>query len=99
MKIKLKLTRTPNSEPEYYYTNLFVITEWERNDRGRVANLTNDYKQGDTAAWMYYILKMRGEQLPDSWNEWLKQNPEIDIVPVLDETDPNPTDAAPTAAN
>ncbi len=24
---------------------------------------------------------------------------DIDILPVLDETDPNPTDAAPTAAN
>jgi hypothetical protein len=48
---------------------------------------------------MYYILKMRGEQLPDTWSEWLKQNPEMEISHVLDETDPNPTDAAPTAAS
>jgi hypothetical protein len=25
MKIKLQLKRTPDSAPEYYYTNLFVI--------------------------------------------------------------------------
>jgi hypothetical protein len=99
MKIKLQIKRTPDSAIEYYYTNLFVITEWEKHDRGRVGNLANDYKTGDIVAWMYYILKMRGEQLPDTWSEWLKQNPEMEISHVLDETDPNPTDAAPTVAN
>ena len=99
MKIKLQIKRTPESAVEYYYTNLFVITEWEKNDRGRVANLATDYKTGDVVAWMYYILKMRGEQLPDTWSEWLKQHPEMEISHVLDETDPNPTDAAPTVAS
>jgi hypothetical protein len=36
--------------------------------------------------------------MPATWSEWLKQNPNMDIEAV-DTTDPNPTDAAPTAAN
>jgi hypothetical protein len=48
---------------------------------------------------MHTILKIKGEQVGDNWREWISKNPDIDIMPVLDETDTNPTDAAPTAAN
>jgi hypothetical protein len=48
---------------------------------------------------MFTILKMKGEQIGDNWRDWVKSMPEMDIQPVLDETNPNPTDAAPTAAN
>jgi hypothetical protein len=48
---------------------------------------------------MHTILKLKGEQVGDNWREWISKNPDIDILPVLDETDPNPTDAAPSAAN
>jgi hypothetical protein len=44
-------------------------------------------------------LKIKGEQVGDNWREWISKNPDIDIMPVLDETDTNPTDAAPTVAN
>ncbi len=39
MKIKLQLKRTPDSAPEYYYTNLFVVTEWERLERRNIQQL------------------------------------------------------------
>jgi hypothetical protein len=40
MKIKLQLKRTPDSAPEYYYTNLFVVTEWERLERRNIQQLS-----------------------------------------------------------
>jgi hypothetical protein len=99
MKIKLQLKRTPDSAPEYYYTNLFVVTEWERLERRNIQQLSASPLYSDYCCWMHTILKLKGEQVGDSWRDWISKNPELDIVPVLDETDPNPTGAAPTAAN
>jgi hypothetical protein len=48
---------------------------------------------------MHIVLKLKGEQVHEDWREWLKQNCEYEISPAADLTDPNPTDAAPTAAN
>ena len=99
MKIKLQLKRTPDSAAEYYYTNLFVVTEWERLERRSIQQLSASPLYSDYCCWMHTILKLKGEQVGDNWREWISKNPDIDILPVLDETDPNPTDAAPTAAN
>jgi hypothetical protein len=99
MKIKLQLKRTPDSAPEYYYTNLFVVTEWERLTGRNVQQLSTQPQISDYCCWMYVILKMKGEQIGDNWREWIKSMPDMAIEPVLDETNPNPTDAAPTAAN
>jgi hypothetical protein len=99
MKIKLELRRAEDSTPEFYYTNLFVMTEWERLTRRSPADLATKWFTSDWACMMHVILKLKGEKLPDDWREWVKQNPDIYIMPAGDETDPNPTDAAPTAAN
>ena len=99
MKIKLQLKRTPDSAPEFYYTNLFVSTEWERITGRNVQQMVNAPQVSDYCVWMFTILKMKGEQIGDNWRDWVKSMPEMDIQPVLDETNPNPTDAAPTAAN
>jgi hypothetical protein len=48
---------------------------------------------------MHTILKMKGEQVGDNWRDWVKANPDIEVIPVVDESDPNPTDAAPTVAS
>jgi hypothetical protein len=45
------------------------------------------------ACWAYIMLGIKGETLPATWREWLKQNPDVEIG-VEDSTDPNPTDAA-----
>ena len=99
MKIKLRLTRTPESEPEFYYTNLFVVTEWERLTRRSPVELSQKWFNSDWVCMMHVILKLKGEKIHDDWREWIKQNPDYEIMPAGDETDPNPTDAAPTAAN
>ena len=99
MKIKLQLKRTADSAPEFYYTNLFVSTEWERITGRNLQQMVNAPLESDYCVWMHVILKMRGEQVGDNWRDWVKSMPDMEIIPVLDETNPNPTDAAPTAAS
>jgi hypothetical protein len=65
MKIKLQLKRTPDSAPEYYYTNLFVVTEWERLERRNIQQLSANPLYSDYACWMHTILKIKGEQVGD----------------------------------
>jgi hypothetical protein len=98
MRFKIKFTREPGAEPEFYFTNFFVITEWERIMHRKVQDLTAPMAS-DWGCWMWLILKLKGEQVGDNWKDWVEKNPDIDIVPILNETNPNPTDAAPTAAN
>ena len=57
MKIKLQLKRTPDSAPEYYYTNLFVVTEWERLERRNIQQLSTQPLYSDYCCWMHTILK------------------------------------------
>jgi hypothetical protein len=45
------------------------------------------------------LLKVKGEKMPDDFMEWLKENPEMDVLPEADVTNPNPTDAALTDGN
>jgi len=40
------------------------------------------------------LLCLKGEKLPDTWQKWVAENPDMEILPVVDETNPNPTDAA-----
>ena len=95
MKIKLTLTR--GDKKETLITNLFAIAEWERLENRRVSD-GRGIGASDLACWVHTLLVIKGEKLPATWREWLKQNPNMDIEAV-DTTDPNPTDAAPTAAN
>jgi hypothetical protein len=46
---------------------------------------------------VHTLLVIKGEKLPATWREWLKENPDVEIA-AEDATDPNPTDAA-TAGN
>lgn len=98
MRQKLQLNRTLESEPEFYYTTLFVVTEWERLT-GRHVGLLGNPMYSDLACWLHTILKLKGEKIPDNWRDWVKENPEMDMRVAGDETNPNPTDAAPTAAS
>jgi hypothetical protein len=76
-----------------------LVTEWERLERRNIQQLSASPLYSDYCCWMHTILKLKGEQVGDNWREWISKNPDIDILPVLDETDPNPTDAAPTVAS
>jgi hypothetical protein len=37
--------------------------------------------------------------MPATWSEWVTLNPDMEITVVGDDTDINPTDAAPTVAS
>ena len=94
MKIKLSLTR--GEVTEQLSTNLFVIAEWERLENRRVSD-GRGIGASDLACWVHTLLVIKGEKLPATWREWLKENPDVEIA-AEDATDPNPTDAA-TAGN
>ena len=93
MKIAINLKRTEDAPIETYYTNLFVITEWERLENRRVTD-GRGVGASELACWLWIILKIKGEDVGSSWREWLQTNPDFQIVEGADMTDPNPTGAA-----
>lgn len=90
MKIKLDVIR--GAVTDHLSTNLFVIAEWERTENRRVSD-GRGIGASDLACWVHTLLTLKGEKLPATWREWLKENPDVEITAV-DGTDPNPTVAA-----
>lgn len=98
MKIKLRVTVTPGSEPVELITNLLCITEWERTENRKVSD-GRGIGMGDLVSWAFLMFKQSGRLMPyQTAAEWLRANPDMEIESV-DQTDPNPTAAAATAAN
>jgi hypothetical protein len=98
MKIKLRVTVTPGSEPVELITNLLCITEWERTENRKVSD-GRGIGMGDLVSWAFFMFKQSGRLMPyQTAAEWLRANPDMEIESV-DQTDPNPTAAAATAAN
>lgn len=91
MKLKIKVTR--DNKDEYLWTNLFTMCEWERIENRRASDGRN-FGFSDFCCWAYTILKIKGETLPATWREWVKDNPDMEVMLVSDDTNPNPTDAA-----
>ena len=98
MRIKLRVTVTPGSEPVEVITNLLCIAEWERTE-GRKVSDGRGIGMGDLVSWAFFMFKQSGRPMPhQTATEWLRANPDMEIESV-DQTDPNPTGAAATAAN
>lgn len=98
MKIRLAVTLKPGDQPIEVMTNLLCITEWERTE-GRKISDGRGVGMGDMVAWAYFMFKQSGRLIKETkWQEWLQNNPDMEIEGV-DQTDPNPTEAAPTAAS
>lgn len=98
MKIKLRVTVTPGSETVEVITNLLCISEWERTE-GRKVSDGRGIGVGDLVSWAFFMFKQSGRLIPQQTAaEWLRANPDMEIESV-DQTDPNPTGAAATAAN
>lgn len=98
MKIKLRVTVTPGSEPVEVITNLLCMTEWERTENRKLSD-GRGVGANDMVSWAFFMFKQSGRLIPQATaQEWLKHNPDMEIEAV-DQTDPNPTDAAATAAN
>jgi hypothetical protein len=54
---------------------------------------------GDLVSWAFFMFKQSGRLMPyQTAAEWLRANPDMEIESV-DQTNPNPTGAAATAAN
>ena len=98
MRIKLKLVRTVDAEPEYLYTTLFSTALWEEKFNKKPMDAEQSGWR-DWSFWAYTLLKVKGEKLPDDYMEWLKENPEMTVLPEADMTNPNPTGAALTDGN
>ena len=98
MRIKLKLVRTIDAEPEYLYTTLFSTALWEEKFNKKPMDAEQSGWR-DWSFWAYTLLKVKGEKLPDDYMEWLKENPEMTVLPEADMTNPNPTGAALTDGN
>ena len=98
MQMKMSVTVTPGSEPVAMTTNLLCITEWERTEKRKLSDGVG-VGASDMVCWAFFMFKQSGRLMPEeTWRDWLNANPDMQID-VVDETDPNPTDAAATAAN
>jgi|TARA_R110000823_G_scaffold312383_1_gene438997 hypothetical protein len=91
MKLKLRLVR--DDKEEFLWTNLWCIAEWERIENRRVSDGRN-IGVSDYCCWAYLLLELKGETLPATWRQWLKENPAMECEPAGEEEIPNPTDAA-----
>ena len=98
MKIRLKVDLHDGHGPRHVTTNLFMITEWEKQERRKLSDGLG-FGATDMAFWAHFLLKRELPDIPKTYSEWLEQNPDIDIEVEGDETDPTPTDAATTEGN
>ena len=98
MKIRLKVDLHDGHGPRHVTTNLFTITEWEKQERRKLSDGLG-FGATDMAFWAHFLLKRELPDIPKTYSEWLEQNPDIDIEVEGDETDPTPTDAATTEGN
>lgn len=98
MKIKLAITLQPGQPPVEVITNLLCITEWERLEHRKISD-GKGVGMSDMVAWAFFMLKLSGRPIVETtWRDWLKNNPDMEIE-AIDQTDPNPTEAAAIAAN
>jgi hypothetical protein len=94
MKLRLKIDLQDGTEARVLNTNLFVIAEWERLE-GRKISDGRGIGVSDMACWAHMLCKLAGDKVPATWQEWLKQHPDVDIE-VEDQTNPNPTEGVTT---
>ena len=97
MKLKLAIDLKDGRGVREMNTNLFVIAEWERIENRKVTD-GKGIGVTDMACWAYTLCKLAGDPVPATWQEWLQQHPDVDIE-MVDQTNPNPTDGAPTVSN
>ena len=97
MKVKISVDLGDGKGAKEYTTNMFVVCEWERVENRKVSD-GRGIGYSDLACWAHTILSLKGDKVPSTWREWVKDNPNMDIHAV-DETNPNPTVAEPIDAN
>jgi len=101
MKQKLAIDLGDGAGERIMFTNMFVITEWERLENRSVKDLVDRPRYSDLCCWAHTLVTLAGDKAPSNWREWVKQHPNMTITSV-DEVEPvneNPMQAAPTAAS
>jgi len=95
VKLRLQWRLKPTDDHRYFETNLYIYVAWERDLRRK---MTDGRGLGieDWAHWLYTHLKVTKQTAEASFMDWLAANPDAEALPVADETDPNPTDGAPS---
>ena len=97
MKLKLRINLQDGQGDRFMYTNLFVLEEWERTESRKLSD-GRGVGVSDLACWAHALCKIAGDPVPATWQDWLKQHPDVDIE-AIDETNPNPTDRATSATS
>jgi hypothetical protein len=97
MKLKLKVDTKDGTGERIFFTNLFVIAEWERIE-GRKISDGRGIGVSDMACWAHILCKLAGDPVPVTWQDWLKAHPDVDID-IEDATNPNPTQGVTTDSN
>ena len=97
MKIKLKITPTPNGQVHEVSTNLLCIAEWEKQENRKVSD-GRGIGVGDMVFWAHFMLKLSGQKIEATAKQWLDNHPDMEIEAV-DQTNPNPTGAELTEGN
>lgn len=95
MKLRIQWRLKPTDDYAYFETNLYTFVIWERDLKRKITD-GRGLGVEDWAHWLYVHLKVDGKVGNKTFMEWLEANPELEVLPVGDETDPNPTDGAPT---
>lgn len=95
MKIRLRVT--PLTGDEYHVdTDLWVVVQWERKTRRKLADLVNGPGGEDLAALAYYACKRAGITVPPSIDEYAQT---VESIAPEEATPPNPTVADTSAVN
>jgi len=97
MKIKLKVTPTPDGQVHEVSTNLLCIAEWEKQENRKVSD-GRGIGVMDMVFWAHFMLKLSGLKIEPTAKQWLEAHPDMEIEAV-DQTNPNPTVAELTDGN
>lgn len=97
MKLQMKITPSPNDEPITVNTNLLCIAEWEKQENRKISD-GRGIGITDMVFWAHFMLKRTGLKVEASPKLWLEAHPDMEIEAV-DMSNPNPTEAALTAAS
>ena len=99
MQIKIEYRLDDDAPTETFTTNLYLCVIWERELKRK---LTDGRGLGfeDWAFWTFAYLRLAGRVPADAkFMDWLEKNQQLHAAPIVDETDTNPTDGAPSDDN
>jgi hypothetical protein len=98
MRVGLEIDLKNGEPPQTLYTNMFVMTEWEDVYNRKISD-GRGMGYSDMCAWAYILLGIGFHFTKENVKKWIKENPEMTIKSVVDETNPNHTGGVLTEGN